>query len=313
MNRKLALVAAIALAACKPSPMLKATVDFSAASTRTLDEVSHAPSVVVDLCRLTAELDYYEHSGTSMKTDYHGFFEVEVAQVDGTTTSWRQICTQYRVAGDGFTKGLEALAAYAEALGRVAGDEDASAIELDGLAASVAGVSGELSGQAVAYKSAVEGLGGPLSELATMFANHWKAKKVRALVAKADPPFQSAICQLLDFLEVAREQQLSFARRDLADWVEDQASAFSTRSPAPSLYAVAMIDADLTRRLDRMDRKLAHLSELLRELGKAHATLAKGWADDKAKAQSIKDLVHLSKDLYAAAKRFQNPDEEVAP
>jgi hypothetical protein len=313
MNRKLALVVAVGLAACKPSPMLKATVDFSAASSRSLDEVSHAPNVVVDLCRLSAERDFYEHSSTSLKIDYHAFFDAEVEQVDGTTLSWRQLCREYGVAGDGFTRGIEALAAYSEALGRVASDEDASAIELDGLAASVAVISGELSGSALDYKSAIEGLGGPLGELATMFATHWKAKKLRALVARADPSFQSAICQLVDFLEVARKQQLDVARRDLAGWVKDEASGFASGGAAPSFYAIATIDVDLTRRLDRFDRKLSHLTQLLRELGKAHAALMKGWADDKAKAQSIKDLARLSKDLYAAAKRFQNPDEEVAP
>jgi hypothetical protein len=297
------------IVACVPKRVFKATTEFAQLARTSVAELGGAPELVGDLCRQRAELAYIRRVHAPRRSgevhDFHAFFHLLLpgARDDDPQTSWREICARYRLADAGFAKGLATIAAYGEALDALA--RDRAPVDLNGFASSAAAAAAALSASAERLKSAIGGLGQPISELATAVLDHWKATEMRALVRATDRPLHDVICELRAFLQVVREEQLADARATLVAVLASY-HALPDR-PVGLLQTIAMIDVEMTRRLDRIEVKLEALDDVLQHIARAHSTLVEGWnANDEL--ETVREIARLAKEVHGGVARFHAPE-----
>jgi hypothetical protein len=301
----LLVIAGCLVAACAKPPMLKATAEFSDAAHASLQELSTGSSLAGTLCRQSAEIHYITGAAGITKS-FHEYYNQELT-ADGITEA--KLCAQYRALSSGFDTGISALTEYADVLGGIANDADTSSNKFSDLTGSVSGALGKVSNKKLsAYADAIGGLGGALDQLKDTFTQHWEAKKLRDVVKKTDAPVQTTISALIAFLNVLRKEQLLAAREALEAWRAPMVTSSSDRLLVRTL--AASVDAEITHRLDRYDRKLGALIELLQGLSRAHTTLRKGWEDENLSKVSITTIKTLSVEIYKSVKSFQNPDQD---
>jgi hypothetical protein len=293
---------AVALIACSSNKLLDATTKFSTLAASTSQQLGRTPRMVAELCRHRVEIHFIATATAEPRITLHAAFDrdLPIANAGDRPTHWREKCARYSLADDGFETGLAALAAYAESLGEIARDD--SKVELGGYASAAGSIAGALSDGAALYQPAIAGLGKPLGELATLVLAYWKTNKLGTLVREGDQAFQESLCRLVEFVQLVRNTQLREAREELAAFVRDP------RHGAELRYTLAIVEVEMTRRFDRMERRLIALEELLGELGRAHTALKAGWErGDTDAVETIKTLGSLGKELHGSVKELQEP------
>jgi hypothetical protein len=270
--------ASVSLSACAPKELLKATADLGAATRTAAASVRQTSTIVVDLCRTEAELDFLTHLAkdqTPFKTwdeYYRGatLSDQATRQARGPVT-WSTWCAGFAVVDRTFEKITLAIGSYGAALAQAAGSQELSSTDIAGLTKSVSDDLALFVPWAAQYKSTLEGIGSPLAKLTNGLLTLWVGQKVRIVVDGADRPVHEALEDIGRFLAVA-DKELAF----YVDVYRVGLTAQGSNEP----LAVAMEDMMVTKKVEAARARLATYATAIHKLETAHAALRRGWDAD---------------------------------
>lgn len=311
-HRSLLVMSVICTAACASNgALIKATANYATLSGSTLGEVGNAPTIVRDLCQQRIEMEYVlRRQLPNAVLDFDEFIAKPFATNEPyrPTTTWKQLCDGYAPVDDAFAKAIASLGAYGASLGEIAGNGYAPSVNIATLAGDAGTDATKLGPDAARYKDAVTGLGRPLGALANAITTRWVAGNLVVIVDRADPPVQALVKQLVAFVTIVRTEHLAETRAVYKDLREELDLMREQKPDLVSGVMIAALDVEMARRFAQTDAKLKSLTDLLVQLGNAHAALKKGWAkgDHTARA-TLKELSGIAKAAYADVKLFQNP------
>ncbi len=305
-------MAGVAVSSCAPTKLLTATTDWSAMATSSTADLDAAPALVTEMCRLRAELEFLTKrvEPGNASTTFEAFYADQafpIALPGAPTMTWKQQCQGYRLVDDTFVHAVASIHGYALALGGFASESLSSTDDLKSIVKSTSDGAARLSGTLVPYKSALEGVGAPLSDVANAVASRWKAHELRDLVDKTDAPLQQAIRSLEAFIQAVRDNQL----RDLEEAAPILLLEMSIRDANGQkldLLSGAMLDVAITDRVAQFKHQLDAVDDLLHKLAAAHARLRRGWDEgEDLGLDTVKAIGVFAKDAYDDVKKFQTP------
>lgn len=309
--RAVALIFVLAgLGSCGNSQLLVATASYATISQATMGDIAAAPGIVLQLCRQRLEIEYLtdrlipEEKVGALQDFVDKKFKSASGHVDIT---WKQRCAALHIPDDAFARGIGALNAYGAALGTLAGHDLASPDALNLFAAACAADSLKITGDALPYQGAIQGLGAGLTDLARLVEGAWRDHKLKKIIVTADPALQKVIGGLQEFIKTVRKRELNDARHALHDLV-DALDLSRAPNDITLSHLTGRIDIDITDKLDALDGQLAAIDALLQQLADAHARLRDGWEHgDKLGVETARAVSQLARDAYQSLKQFQNP------
>ena len=303
---------AVLLAGCAPTKLLKATTEFSTMTESATINLGAAPGLVASICRLRAEIEFLTkrvEPGQQLTT-FDAFFATTTYPIGlpgAPVITWRQQCLAYHVADDTFSKAVLSISDYGAALGGFASETIAPGSDMKSSVKAASDGLVQISSAAAPYKTALEGIGAPLSDLADAVATRWKAKELKKLVDETDKPLQDVLGKLEAFVKVLHDAQMRDLREALSTLLAEMAIR-DLGGQKIDLMSGSMLDISITNQLAQFDRQIAALEDILQKLADAHAKLKAGWdAGEDVGLDTIKAVGTLARDVYTDVKAFEHP------
>jgi hypothetical protein len=266
----------VALSGCLPSDLLKATSELGLAAQTVSSRLSGTTGIVTDLCRTEAQLDFLVHLAKD-QTHYKSWAEYynqapltegPAREAGGRAPSWNAWCGGLRTVDAAFMKISLAIAAYGGALDRTAQTHTLGSTDIEGLTKSAADDVTQFVSWARPYKTALESVGSPLQQISNGLLTQWVGRKIKTVVDGADGPLQEALADLEGFVAVVQKELLFYA-----NIYRENLALQGSKEP----MAVAVVDMDVSQKLENVERDLASFLYGLKKLSAAHATLRRGW------------------------------------
>jgi hypothetical protein len=312
MKRRISVLLGVlgTIAGCAPTKLLQATAEFSRMTESAAADLSAAPGLVTSMCRLRAQIEFLTkrmEPGQQLTT-FEAFYSTTTFPINlpgAPTITWKQQCLAYHVADDVFAKAVLSIGEYGAALGGFGSESVAPGSDLQSTVKAASDGLAQISAAAKPFKTALEGIGAPLADIADAIATEWKARELKQLVDRTDSPLHEVVRKLDAFVTVLRDEQMRDLREALQTLLDEVKLRDAWQLPG------SMLDVTLGDQLAQYDRRLAALSDLLHKLAAAHAQLKAGWdGGEDIGLDTVKAVGTLARDVYGDVKAFENPAKE---
>jgi len=292
-----AIVIAVGSAGCS-SAYTRASAAYAKASGQSTDAVSEAPATAADLCRTSAHMAFLQKrlSPEGSKLFWSEYFEKETATATGLT--WKKHCEGIDASGKLFSKGIAALAAYADSLGSLADKGAYDGSEIKDLADSASAIAGSLGNDQVS--SAIKPVGGILKTFAGVVVGAYVERTLKDYTVRADPTVQAlldALTAYVDALDKGLHQRAEQLQRQTVSLVEKDAKLLEAPADPVKLVTFYGFAVSVDTEVEKARTTIDGYRSVLKKMKAAHQELTK--AGQSGSDEDVKKVLGTIASLLA--------------